>query len=100
MLLPYDICITNKQKRKETLTLAENKASNIIEVSYQIAYWITFFLTWVIIPLLKSYESSGEFTRWEKFKYSIKSKLSQRGGDYSQNIQVNGNFSANNINNK
>ena len=75
LLLPYDICITNKQKRKETLTLAENKASNIIEVSYQIAYWITFFLTWVIIPLLKSYESSGEFTRWEKFKYSIKSNL-------------------------
>ena len=75
VLLPYDICITNKQKRNETLTEVEEKTSDIIKISYQVAYWMTFFLGWIRIPLLKSYESSGEFTRWDKFKYSIKSNL-------------------------
>ena len=73
--LPYDICITNKQKRNVKLTEAEQKTSRIIKINYQITYWIMFFLTWVIIPLLKSYESSGEFTKWEKIKYAIKSNL-------------------------
>ena len=75
ILLPYDICITNKNKKKESLTESEEKTSEIIEISYTIAYWITFFFAWIIIPLLKTYESSGEFTRWDKFKYSIKSNL-------------------------
>ena len=73
--LPYDICITNKQKRNVKLTEAEQKTSKIIQINYQIAYWITFCLAWVIIPLLKSYESNGEFTKWEKIKYAIKSNL-------------------------
>ena len=73
--LPYDICITNKQKRNVNLTEAEQKTSKIIKINYQIAYWIIFFLAWVIIPLLKSYESSGEFTKWEKIKYAIRSNL-------------------------
>ena len=75
ILLPYDICITNKQKRKEDLTQAEQDTIEIIKISYQVTYWMTFFITWLIIPLLKNYESSGEFTRWEKFKYSIRSNL-------------------------
>ena len=75
ILLPYDICIANKNKKKESLTESEQKTSEIIEKSYKIAYWIIFFIAWIIIPLLKTYESSGEFTRWEKFKYSIKSNL-------------------------
>ena len=75
ILLPYDICITNKQKRKEDLTPAEQNTIEIIKISYQVTYWMTFFITWLIIPLLKNYESSGEFTRWEKFKYSIRSNL-------------------------
>ena len=75
ILLPYDICITNKQKRKEDLTQAEQNTIEIIKISYQVTYWMTFFITWLIIPLLKNYESSGEFTRWEKFKYSIRSNL-------------------------
>ena len=73
--LPYDICITNKQKRNVNLTEAEEKTSKIIQINYQIAYWITFCLAWVIIPLLKSYESNGEFSKWEKIKYAIKSNL-------------------------
>ena len=75
VLLPYDICITNKQKRNENLTEAELKTHKAIEISYQISYWMTFFLAWALIPLLKSYESSGEFTRWEKIKHSLKSNL-------------------------
>ena len=79
--LPYDICITNKQKRNLNLTEAEEKTSKIIQINYQIAYWITFCLAWVIIPLLKSYESNGEFTKWEKIKYVIKSNLILYGGE-------------------
>ena len=75
VLLPYDICITNKQKRNENLTEAELKTHKAIEISYQISYWMTFFLAWALIPLLKSYESSGEFSRWEKIKHSLKSNL-------------------------
>ena len=75
VLLPYDICITNKQKRNQNLTEAELKTSKAIEISYKIIYWTTFFIAWGVIPLLKSYESSGEFTRWERFKYSVKSNL-------------------------
>ena len=40
----------------------------------------------------------GGTSLYHKNKYT--SKLSQKGGDNSQNIQVNGNLSANNINNK
>ena len=82
ILLPYDICIANKNKKKESLTESEEKTSEIIEKSYTIAYWITFFFAWIIIPLLKTYESSGEFTRWEKFKYSIRSNLILYGVEF------------------
>lgn len=42
----------------------------------------------------------GGTSLYYRIKYSIKSRSSQKGGDYSKNIQVNGNISANNINNK
>ena len=42
----------------------------------------------------------GGTSLYYRIKYSNTNKLSQRGGDNSQNIQVNGNLSAKNIDNK
>lgn len=39
----------------------------------------------------------GGTIRYYARHYSVTKKQSQKGGDNSQNIQVNGNFSANNI---
>ena len=48
---------------------------SIKKIFYRIIYWSIFFYTWIFIPLLKKYESSGEFTKWDKFLYSIRSNL-------------------------
>ena len=74
-LLPYDIWLTNKLKSNTILSESEEKTTQIIKACYNITYWIIFFSTWIFIPLLKKYESSGEFTKWDKFIYSIKSNL-------------------------
>ena len=76
VLLPYDICLTNKiKKTNDNLADSEEKTILLIKISYKIVYWIIFFSTWVFIPLLKKYESSGEFTKWDKLIYSIRSNL-------------------------
>lgn len=31
---------------------------------WTILYWVTFFLSWVIIPLIQDYWASGEFGKW------------------------------------
>ena len=76
VLLPYDICLTNKiKKTNDNLVDSEEKTILLIKISYKLAYWIIFFSTWIFIPLLKKYESSGEFTNWDKLIYSIRSNL-------------------------
>ena len=74
-LLPYDICLTNKLKTNQNLSDSEEITCQIIKVFYRVIYWSIFFYTWIFIPLLQKYESSGEFTKWDKFLYSIKSNL-------------------------
>ena len=74
-LLPYDICLTNKLKTIQNLNDIEEKTSKLIKISYNTIYWSIFFSTWIFIPLLKKYESSGEFTKWDKLIYSIRSNL-------------------------
>ena len=80
-LLPYDICVTNKLKSAPKLSESEEKTGQIIKSCYITIYWSMFFSTWIFIPLLKKYEGSGEFTKWEKFKYSIKSNLILYGAE-------------------
>ena len=75
ILLPYDICLTNKLKTNPNLTDSEQTTSLIIKICYNVIYWLIFFFSWVLIPLLKQYESSGEFTKWDKFIHSIRSNL-------------------------
>ena len=83
ILLPYDICLTNKIKADPNLSDTEEKTSQIIKICYRSIYWSIFFSTWIFMPLLNKYESSGEFTKWDKIKYSIRSNLIYYGVLYS-----------------
>ncbi|XP_033117086.1 G-protein coupled receptor-associated protein LMBRD2B-like [Anneissia japonica] len=40
----------------------------ILPIIWKIVYWTTFLLTWVVIPLLKSYANAGDFTVRGKLK--------------------------------
>ena len=75
VLLPYDICITNILKANPELIESFDSTKEIIKYSYKIFYWSIFFVQYLIIPLIKKYENSGHFTKWEKFLYSIKNNL-------------------------
>ncbi|KAL2634853.1 hypothetical protein R1flu_006332 [Riccia fluitans] len=39
------------------------------------SYWSTFWLTWVLVPLLQGYEDAGDFTISKRFKTSVRSNL-------------------------
>ena len=73
ILLPFDIYYT------QTNTGSKNgmpkTTEKMIKYGYQITYWALFLLSWVIIPLIQCYESSGEFTKMEKLKSSLKENL-------------------------
>ena len=75
VLLPYDICLTNKVKTDENLTKDDYVTIIIIKISYNIIYWVIFICNWIVFPFLKKYEDSGEFTKMDKIKYSIKRNL-------------------------
>ena len=75
VLLPYDIRLTNKVKTNESLSNDDKITIIIIKISYNIIYWVIFICNWIIFPFLKKYEDSGEFTKMDKIKYSIKSNL-------------------------
>ena len=75
VLLPYDIRLTNKAKTNESLSNDDKITIIIIKISYNIIYWVIFICNWIIFPFLKKYEDSGEFTKMDKIKYSIKSNL-------------------------
>jgi len=74
-LLPYDICLTNKLKTNSVLTESDMTTSQIIKIFYKLIYWLIFFCSWILLPILKKYESCGEFTKWEKFIHSVRSNL-------------------------
>ena len=72
VLLTFDIYYTQTDKGKGDIP---EITDNIIRYGYKIIYWSTFLLGWIFIPLIKSYEKSGEFTKIEKLKSSIKRNL-------------------------
>ena len=71
VLLPYDIYLSNYDKQN----LLVNKLKSNIRLLYTIIYWTTMICSWVLIPLMTKYESSGYFTRKEKLLDSIKKNL-------------------------
>ena len=48
---------------------------NIINIAYNIIYYIIFFDAWFIIPFLQLYESAGDFTIKGRIKRSLKNNL-------------------------
>ena len=73
ILVPFDIFYTQTKKGKEKPIPSITEI--IIKYGYGITYWGLFILSWIIIPLLQSYESSGEFTKMEKLKSSLKENI-------------------------
>ena len=73
VLLLFDIYYTqtNEGMNNKMPYITEN----IITYGYNIIYWSTFLLGWIFIPLMQSYEDSGEFTKIEKLKSSLKENL-------------------------
>ena len=69
IFLPYDIYYI---KNKENIPKITEK---IIEYGYSVTYWILFIFSWIFIPLMQSYESSGEITKMEKLKSSLKENI-------------------------
>ena len=70
ILIPYDVYYT----QSNTKDIPE-KTLKFIDVGYKISYWVLFVLSWFIIPVMKEYEKSGEFTMVKKLKASIISNL-------------------------
>ncbi len=73
VLLLFDIYYT--QTKEGMNSEMPNITKNIIIYGYNIIYWSTFLLGWIFIPLMQSYEDSGEFTKIEKLKSSLKENL-------------------------
>lgn len=48
-------------------SIEDKVANSKLKVLWDIVYWVTFFLSWVIIPILMEYWASGEF----KSMYSV-----------------------------
>jgi len=69
VLLLFDIYYTQTKEGMPNIT------KNIIIYGYNIIYWSTFLLGWIFVPLMQSYEDSGEFTKIEKLKSSLKENL-------------------------
>lgn len=45
--------------------------SNIILILWKVNYWLTFALTWILLPFLQYWFASGYYNLNQKFRYSI-----------------------------
>lgn len=46
-----------------------------IRETWNIIYWVNFFLIWIVLPLLQEYEDAGEFTWKAKLRRSVWNNL-------------------------
>ena len=70
ILIPYDVYYTQTEHKK-----IPEEMQSFLNNGYKISYWSLFILTWFIIPIMKEYECSGEFTVYEKLKISFKKNI-------------------------
>lgn len=68
LLVPIDLA-SNAAKHTAGIWLPER----LLLVCWRIAYWLTFCLTWVILPLLGEYSDSGHRDNRGKLLYSLRS---------------------------
>ncbi|MCJ1478339.1 hypothetical protein MMC13_007017 [Lambiella insularis] len=71
LLVPIDLASTSSTNDETTkgIWLPET----VLLVAWRIAYWLTFALTWVILPLLGQYMDSGFRAPKDRIIYSVRS---------------------------
>jgi hypothetical protein len=70
LLLPYDLSIA----------IVEARTSESLGVLWETIYWVTFLLTWIVLPLQRGYHSSGYFTPSGKLVDALYRNLAFFGG--------------------
>ena len=74
LLLPFDIYYYTQTAEGSEAEIPEI-TENIINIGYNIIYWVLYVFSWIFIPLMQCYENSGEFTKIGKLKSSLKANL-------------------------
>ncbi|KAL8728503.1 MAG: hypothetical protein Q9166_005325 [cf. Caloplaca sp. 2 TL-2023] len=71
LLLPIDLA--SSLRTEDEATRGVWLPERLILVAWRITYWLTFGLTWFILPLLGEYIDSGYRTPKDRFIYSLRS---------------------------
>ncbi|KAL8863692.1 MAG: hypothetical protein Q9178_000375 [Gyalolechia marmorata] len=71
LLLPIDLA--SSLRTEDEATRGVWLPEKLILVAWRITYWLTFGLTWFILPLLGEYIDSGYRTPRDRFVYSLRS---------------------------
>jgi len=78
-LVPYDVW--------EALTLAgaketgqEPRTQVLAGASWELIYWVTFLLCWLLCPVLIEYESAGDFTMLRRLRASLRRNAARCAG--------------------
>ncbi|KAL8915329.1 MAG: hypothetical protein Q9171_000199 [Xanthocarpia ochracea] len=71
LLLPIDLA--SSLRTEDEATRGVWLPEKMILVAWRITYWLTFGLTWFILPLLGEYIDSGYRTPRDRFVYSLRS---------------------------
>lgn len=58
-LVPIDLVSSSKHNAKDTLFYLSEEVRLAI---WRVVYWLAFFLTWAVLPMLQSYVGSGYYT--------------------------------------
>ncbi|KMU85115.1 hypothetical protein CIHG_02897 [Coccidioides immitis H538.4] len=69
LLVPIDLTSSTSGSSPSGIWLP----SRVMLVSWRITYWLTFVLTWLILPLLGEYVDSGHRTPRARIAYSLRS---------------------------
>ena len=70
ILIPYDIYYSQRVDQK-----IPEKSEKFIYYGYRVSYWLLFVFSWIIIPIMKEYECSGEYKISEKLLQSLKANI-------------------------
>lgn len=71
MLLPLDYVLHNSHDSLIWFDLPDN----VILYAWKSKYWITFLLTWLILPILQEYYRSGQFRSYSRLRDALKKNL-------------------------
>eukprot|EP00933_Yihiella_yeosuensis_P017204 TRINITY_DN14438_c0_g1_i1.p1 TRINITY_DN14438_c0_g1~~TRINITY_DN14438_c0_g1_i1.p1 ORF type:complete len:631 (-),score=44.14 TRINITY_DN14438_c0_g1_i1:141-1985(-) len=70
-LVPYDVAEALEAHHAH-IDNKEPSAQVLVGSSWELIYWVTFILCWVLCPLLIEWEAAGDFTCTGRFRASLK----------------------------